>query len=773
MLKSIQDGKFTIVVEFTPHSKQDVARMAAVARDLPGLNEKYADKGVVFAGISLTQNPGGNLSYDHLGALGILEEEGFPESLEVCPHITGKDMNTDAIRSLLVSLIDRGVNHILALTGDLSETSKGVFEVDSLGLLQLVNEINIARLRSCKTYEDFTDAPVLFAGGAVSPFKYTPGSLAMQYIKARKKIQQGASFLTCQSGWDAECSEALIRELGGEGVPILGNVLVVTAPVAKYMQTLPGCVVSDEFLKALAHDKESDALVRAGRQLAMFRSLGYAGVDLGKPSEFKKIEEIEKVVDVALETADWREFKNVLHFPVSGSASPKVKAGAGLSRSFHNAVFEPDGALRGVAEMVLSPFEKSYQREGALYHLFNCIEGFGKGVMYECEHCGDCFLPENDFICTMGGCEKGLDNPPCGDADARGYCGNNANRICVGERLYYRLLHHGDLEQFEEVTRPHRKAHLQDTSSVLNYFFHRDHTNHANPLAGSGLIQIAELLHASIPLPGAAMRFIMGLGEEGFAKPNRGRAIIEYLITTQAREGADYIDLNIDALGDPNASETMRHYVGMVHDLADGTPPCIDSSDLRVLQAGLEEWFRLGGKRPPLVNSIPYMDMDKFRPLMEMRGKNAFSAICLLVGTEGPLKSSQEMVDAAREVFKLAKESGFRSEELLFDTVTLGIASDGCMDAMGNIKASHTHHSFNAIRQIRNDPEMKGVHAVLGVSNWVYGATKRRIGHIRAFIAAGQEYGLDAGIVDVSKQFGVQPAAPELVDFVKSYVSLD
>ena len=68
---------------------------------------------------------------------------------------------------------------------------------------------------------------------------------------------------------------------------------------------------------------------------------------------------------------------------------------------------------------------------------------------------------------------------------------------------------------------------------------------------------------------------------------------------------------------------------------------------------------------------------------------------------------------------------------------------------------------------------MKGVHAVLGVSNWVYGATKRRIGHIRAFIAVAQEYGLDGAIVDVEKGFGITPAAPELVDFVKMFVALD
>ena len=55
----------------------------------------------------------------------------------------------------------------------------------------------------------------------------------------------------------------------------------------------------------------------------------------------------------------------------------------------------------------------------------------------------------------------------------------------------------------------------------------------------------------------------------------------------------------------------------------------------------------------------------------------------------------------------------------------------------------------------------------------MYGAKKRRIGHLRAFVAVAQKYGLDGGLVDVSKALGVEPAVPELMDFVEMYVSLD
>lgn len=769
--QAIKAGKFVLTVEFTPHSKEEVANIAAIGKGLVELNRKYESEGLYFEGISLTQNPGGNVSYDHQAALAILREHGFPDELQIMPHITGKDMNADSVRSLLVSLVDRGVRTILALTGDLSDTSKGVFEVDSLGLLQLVRSINMEILRKANPVE-FASAPVLEAGAAVSPFKYTEGSLAMQFIKAQKKVREGATFLTCQCGWDVQRSELLMQELNDLGVPIFGNALVVGKAAGKYMQSLPGCVISDAFLTQLGKEKLADSLKRAGQQVAMFRQMGYAGADLGKPGDFKSIEQIDAVLQAALATKDWKAVKDNLHFPMPESKPPKVSKSDRFSWFVHNNVFEEDGALYPITKALLTPFEKSAQKEGALYHLFNCLEGMGKGLMYQCEHCGDCFLPENKYVCTIGQCEKGLDNPPCGDADPKGICGNNPNRVCVGETLYYRVLHRKDMEEFKRITLPRRDPNLQDTSSLLNYFFGRDHAKNKHPLKGSGIIAIAELLHASIPLPGAAMRFIQEMGPEGFARPNKGLMVVKELISSQARQGADYIDINVDALLS-NTQDAMRQYVRLVHRLGEGVPPCIDSSNLDVLVAGLAEWFSFGDVRPPLINSIPYTERMHFAPLLELRKKHAFSIIAMLGGPEGTLKSPDEIYSAGKEMFQLLTGAGFKPEEIFFDTITLGLATDSCMDGMGEVKPTHTRNSFHGIRKIKQDPAMRNVHAVLGVSNWVHGIKKRRIGHVRAFIEVGKRYGLDGAILDVEKRYGVEPAAPELVKLVEAFVSLD
>jgi methylenetetrahydrofolate reductase (NADPH) len=771
MLDSIRDGKFTIIAEFTPHNGAEVENIARTAKGLARLNEKYAPHGIVFAGVSMTQNPGGQLSYDHLAALAILKEQGFPESLEVVPHVTGKDMNVDALTVFLAALAERGVRSILALTGDASLGARSVFEVEALGLLQLVRKVNVNILKKAKTSE-FDTAPIITAGAAVSPFKYTEGSLAMQYIKASKKIREGAGFLTCQSGWDSERSEHLAKTLGGNGTPLIGNVLVVNGGAAKYMQTLAGCVVTDAFLAKLSKEKEPDYLLRASQQLAMFRALGYGGVALGRPGEFKSVEEIEKIVDGALAIQDWREFKANITFPMPVSPTPPIKRTAGFSRAVHHAVFDAKAPLRGVAKALMSPFNAAAEREGALYRIFKAQEEAGKGLMYECEHCGDCFLPENNFICTWGGCEKGLNNPPCGDADARGYCGNNANRICVGERLYARALARNELDAFKKIVLPSRKPALAGTASLLNNMFGRDHTTRENPLKGSGLIQVGEMLHGAIPLAGAAMRHIQRLGENGYKQANRGLFLVEHLIRSQADQGADYIRVNVDVLG-ADAAAAMRQYVRLVHEYGGGTPPCVDSANPEVLLAGLAEWFSVKDAKPPLVNALAYARRDGYKAIVDLRRQHEFSAVCLLTGPDGPLESADEMVAAAKEMFRAMTAAGFRPGEIFFDTSTVGLTSDGCVGPAGVAKPSHTYNSFNALGRIGQDPDMRGVHCMLNASSWAVGVKKRRVGHLRAFIAVAQKHGLDAVVAEVENKFGLTPGTADLMGLVETFASLD
>lgn len=767
----LNSGLFNILVEFTPKTPKEIVQIGEIARQLSAQNEKYHPKGVVFSAVMITQNPGGRLSYEITQVVKILKENNFPEDIAIIPHVTCKDYNLDSLEIQLRALYDLGIDTILALTGDKPKRAKGVFQLDSLGLLMHIQKFNARMARQARTLDQFKKVPQFTPGAAISPFKYSEPSLIMQYIKAEKKTRCGAAFLISQAGWDVEKSRELIKKKQVLGVPIIGNALLLDYTTAYVMKDLPGCVVTPEFMEKLKGEKREDGIKRASQQVAMFKALGYNGVDIGNA---ENLELILQIVDGALEIEDWEKFKDNISFPPSLPEPihlPKTPPGMEF---LHNIAFEEKGPLFNLVKTILKPVENSYNKDyGRLYRLFFAIEKFAKGGLFDCRLCGDCFLPEDYFVCTRGQCDKGLPNPPCGDATVEGKCGNDPKRPCAAELILSRAIRKNDLETLRNTIIPLRDVSLEGTSSLLNHYFRRSHTLKPTLLERSGLIQIAELLHASIPSVGPAMFYLKELGEEGFKRQNRGLNVIINLITTQAECRPEYIDVNIDQLGGDTPS-MMRHYVRLIKKYGLGIPVCVDSSNPEVLKAGLEEWYADGSLvKPPLINSINYAEMEKTQPILEMRKKYKFSIIGLLMGQQGVLKSSDEMYEAAKTIFREAIKNGFQPKEIFFDTVTLGITFDSPVSELGEFKPSHTYNSFNAIKKIMTDPEMKGVNTVLGVSNWSHDVRRRRIGHNRAFIEVARRYGLNSVIIDVTQEYGIKPAPKELVQLVEMFASLD
>ena len=95
-----------------------------------------------FVGVALPQNPGGVANIEPAGVIDLLRRENLLEGLDVVPHVTCKDTNSDAVVSSLMRYKKAGIRNVLALTGDKPAQAKGVFELESLGLLQLVGRIN-------------------------------------------------------------------------------------------------------------------------------------------------------------------------------------------------------------------------------------------------------------------------------------------------------------------------------------------------------------------------------------------------------------------------------------------------------------------------------------------------------------------------------------------------------------------------------------------------------------------------------------------------------
>ena len=740
-----------------------------------------------FAGICLPQNPGGVANIEPAGVIDFLQRENLLAGLDVVPHLSCKDLNSDGVVSALMGFRKRGVENILALTGDKPTKAKGVFELEALSLLQLIGRIN--REAYMKARPEALDAvPQFFAGAVVSPFKYTEASQMQQYYKMEKKIACGAEFLITQVGWDWRKSVELFRYLdeAGLNIPVIGNVYLLStltpAPRLMHDIKLPGCFVSDELLAKIYSESVEDHLERAAQQVAMYKALGAAGVDVGGVHDF---EMFAKILRRAEEIGtDWEPFRDNLSWPAQEAfylyddAGDRVELttryptfGKRFFDFSHRAFLDPDHFGFHAFKKTMSLLGAD-AGAGAIYKLFNSSEKAFKYLLFDCEECGDCFLPENFGLCTIGGCEKGMDNAPCGDATVDGRCGNNLERVCIGERIYEAAASQRDGRQrLRAIINPPRNPALEHTSSIVNYLFGKDHTM-PNPL-----IVIGESIHASIPKTGKIMKQLRELGSDAYMQSSPPLDYIKALIESQADDGADYIAVNLDAFGedDPQvAVEMMVEYVKLVRQWGRGVPVCVDSSDDDVLVAGLKEWYSTDEEvKPPLINSIKVYTMDNMLPLKK---EFEFSFVGLLVSESkamgpGGSHSVDELYTLAKQLFEAAVGGhGFKPEQIFFDSTVFPLAIDMPMEPG---VPGYTYRTFETIRRIKSDRQMKGVHFSLGVSNSVRDLPARRIGVCRAYVAKAMEYGLDAGIVNTAHKYGSVEPAPELLELVDAYAKLD
>ena len=288
----------------------------------------------------------------------------------------------------------------------------------------------------------------------------------------------------------------------------------------------------------------------------------------------------------------------------------------------------------------------------------------------------------------------------------------------------------------------------------------------------NSLITVGESIHASIPKTGRAMKCLAELGPDAYIRPSAELDYIKNLIESQVSEGADYIAVNLDAFGEDNPQtsvDMMRQYVRMVRKWGSGIPICIDSSNDNVLKAGLKEWFDTNQEvAQPLLNSIKIYTMNNMLPLKE---DYDYAFVGLLIDQGSKSHTVDELHQLAKKIFNEAvNKFGFEPAEIFFDSTIFPLAIDLPMEPG---QPSYTYKTFEAIKKIKSDPQMNGVHFIGGISNCARDLPARKTGVCRAYVAKAMEYGLDAAIVNVAHNYGKVDPDPDLLELVDAYAKMD
>ncbi len=255
-------------------------------------------------------------------------------------------------------------------------------------------------------------------------------------------------------------------------------------------------------------------------------------------------------------------------------------------------------------------------------------------------------------------------------------------------------------------------------------------------MAIQGLKIIGETLNASVP------RIAKMLESWDVS------ALVE-LAKFQQVNGASYIDVNIGMREPSQMAELVRRLQEHVR-----TPLALDSPDPRVLQAGLKAYDpRKAAGNIPLINSIA----DTRREIFDLYAIRPFKMILMASereeeGKPQPNRTGEAISATARRLIRQARKPwGVPDDDLLVD---VGIAPIGA-DFEGIARTA-----LEGMRLIKKDPELKGVHLSVGLSNFSAMLPARKADGTpvklpleNAFLTLAVPLGLDYIIGSVSKDY--------------------
>ena len=249
LARALRAGTWVVSVELDPPKGGTSTALIDVSRTL------RASGHVGF--VDVNDNPMARARMNALMASAAIQRES---GIETIPHVTPRDMTVMGLEGVLLGAHAEGVRNILAVTGDPPHVgdypgSRGVYEIDSIGLVHLISRLNQGEDYVGKALDQPTS---FFTGVAVNP---TADDLELEFERFEQKIAAGARFAMTQALFDAAQLQPLLdRYSGSVPIPVLVGVwpLRSSAMALRLHNEVPGISVPVHVLDAL-RDAGSDA----------------------------------------------------------------------------------------------------------------------------------------------------------------------------------------------------------------------------------------------------------------------------------------------------------------------------------------------------------------------------------------------------------------------------------------------------------------------------------------------------------------------------------
>ena len=233
----IAAGTFVTSVEIVPPRGVDASRMLA---DVARLRD---------AGVDAVNVPDGPRAQSRMGALltSLLIEQQV--GIETVTHYACRDRNLLGMLSDLLGASAVGLRNLLLITGDPPKmgpypSATAVFDIDSIGLTNLVSNLNHGR----DPGDNAIGTPTRFViGVGVNP---APIDLEQELRRFAWKVEAGAEFAVTQPVFDPSQLENFLRRTEGARVPIVAGIWpLVSVRNAEFLANeVPGVSVPDSVI---------------------------------------------------------------------------------------------------------------------------------------------------------------------------------------------------------------------------------------------------------------------------------------------------------------------------------------------------------------------------------------------------------------------------------------------------------------------------------------------------------------------------------------------